>query len=122
MAIPKIFKRKLTGSTGGRQVKVTGVASPGQTVHTAYTTVSTPGNFDEVWMWATNVHTAAALLTIEFGGTVNPDDRITVNLPADAGPILVVPGLVLQGGLLVKAFAAVANVVLLSGYVNQVTE
>ena len=42
-------------------------------------------------------------------------------MTAEAGWVLVVPGLLLNGGLLVKAFAAAANVVEMNGYVNRIT-
>jgi hypothetical protein len=41
-----------------------------------------------------------------------------------AGLLLVVPGLILQGNatpLVVRAFAATANVVMVGGYVNRIT-
>lgn len=60
-------------------------------------------------------------LTIEFGGTTVPDDNIIVTIPTKSGLYLIVPGLVLQNGLVVKAFAATANVIVLSGYVNKIS-
>jgi hypothetical protein len=33
----------------------------------------------------------------------------------------VCPGLLLQNGLVIKAFAAAANVVMINGYVNRIT-
>lgn len=113
MAISPIL---LTGSTNGRQIKVVAVATPGTAIHTAVTGAA---SFDEIWLWATNSSTATVKVTIEFGGVSAPDDTIEANIPPESGPFLVVPGLKLNNGLLVKAFAGSANVVLISGYVNQ---
>jgi hypothetical protein len=63
-------------------------------------------------------------LTLEWGGTTSPDDLIEVTITTEAGLTLVSPGLLLKGNatpLVVKAFAASANVVTLHGFVNQIT-
>jgi len=113
-----IEKVLLSGSTNGRNVKVVATATAGTLAHTA-TAVS--GVIDEVWLWATNSDTVSRKLTIEFGGVTSPDDTIEIVIPPESGPFLVVPGLPLAGGLVVRAFAATANVVLVSGYVNRYT-
>jgi len=67
-----------------------------------------------------NIDTTARKLTIEWG---NPavDDNIELTIPAESGLVLVAPGLLLQNSLVVKAFAAAANVVIIHGYVNAIT-
>jgi hypothetical protein len=60
-------------------------------------------------------------LTIEFGGVAAPDNNIVVNIEPNTGLYLVCPGLPLQNGLLVRAFASVANVIVCYGYVNRIT-
>jgi len=114
-------KRKLSGSTDGRMVKVAATATPGTTIHTAVAG-TTAGTFDEIWLWAVNSDTVVRKLTIEFGGVAAPDDTLEVSVAAEAGLMLVVPGLILQNGLVVKAFAAAANVVLVAGFVNAITD
>lgn len=114
-------KRKLSGSTDGRGVKVAATASAGTTIHTAVAG-TTAGTFDEVWLWAYNSDTIDRLLTIEYGGTTAPDDNIKVTIAAQTGLTLVTPGLILQNGDIVKAFAAAANVIVLFGYVNAITD
>jgi hypothetical protein len=42
-----------------------------------------------------------------------------VSIPAKSGLYLVAPGIMLQNELVVKAFASVANVVIMHGYVNR---
>jgi hypothetical protein len=110
-------KTLLSGSTNGRPIKVAATATPGTTIHTA---VSGTSSIDEVWLWAQNTDTTDRKLTIEFGGTTSPDDLFEVTIPAESGLMSVVPGLPLNNGLVVKAFAASANVVTLSGYVNRI--
>ncbi|MBU2025574.1 hypothetical protein KJ912_02435, partial [Patescibacteria group bacterium] len=71
---------------------------------------------------AYNGHTADVVLTIEFGAATVPDNNIIINIPYKAGKILVVPGFILQNERTVKAFASVANVVTITGYVNRMTD
>jgi hypothetical protein len=115
--MPTIAKEKLSGSTSGRGVKVVATATLGTTIHTAEAGSS---NFDEVWIWAYNSHSADVKLTLEFGGVTDPNDLIEPTL-ASGDWELVVPGLVLNGGLVITAFASTANVIALFGFVNAVT-
>lgn len=116
-----VVKRKLSGSTDGMPIKVVATATPGTTIHTAVAG-TTPGTFDEIWLYAYNGHTTAVTLTIEFGGNSVPDQNIVITLPSKSGLNLIVPGLILQNGMIVKAFASVANVITISGYVNSITD
>ena len=114
-------KRKLSGSTDGKAVKVVATATPGTLLHTAVAG-TTAGTFDEVWLWAWNGDTAARLLTIEFGGVTDPDNIVEVVVQPQAGWQLVVPGHILQNALVVRAFAAAASVVVCQGHVNAITD
>lgn len=115
------YKRKLSGSTDGMPIKVVATATPGTTIHTAVTgTVA--GTFDEIWLYAYNGHTTSVTLTIEYGGATVPDQNIIITLPSKSGLNLIVPGLILQNSLVVKAFATTANVITISGYVNSITD
>lgn len=110
-------KRVLSDSTDGRPIKVAATATPGTLIHTA---TATSGEIDELWLWAVNTDSATRKLTIELGGTTSPDDLIEVGVPAESGLVLVVPGLVLRNGLVIRAFAAAANVLTIVGYVNRI--
>lgn len=116
-----VYKRKLSGSTDGRGIKVVATATPGTTIHTAVSG-TTAGTFDEIWLYAYNSDSAPRLLTIEFGGTTSPDDTIKITLLSQQGLILIIPGLILQNGSVVKAFADSANVVTIQGFVNTITD
>jgi len=106
---------KLSGSTDGRMIKVAATASTGTTIHTAHASAQ-----DEIWLYAVNSDTTDRKLTIEFGGTTSPDNLIEQTITAESGLILVVPGLILTNSLVVTAFAASANVVMIGGYVNRI--
>lgn len=110
----------LSGSTNGIPVKIAATASPGTTVHTA---TATSGAFDEIYIWLSNLDTVDRMVTIQWGGVTDPDDLIskTVTVSAKSGPTPYVPGLLLNGGLLVKIFADAANVITASGYVNRIS-
>lgn len=114
-------KRKLSGSTDGRGVKVVATSSSGTTIHTAVSG-TTAGTYDEVWLYAYNSDTVDRLLTIQYGGTSTPDDDIKVTIPSQVGLVLVVPGLILQNASVVRAYAAAANVVIIYGFVNAITD
>ena len=49
------------------------------------------------------------------------DGNIELTIAAESGLVLLVPGLILQNSLVVKAFAATGDVILLSGFVNSIT-
>jgi hypothetical protein len=115
-------KLHLSGSTGGRPIKVAQTATAGTTIHTTGTSSS---NLDEIWLYANNTDTTDRKLTIEYGGVSSPDDLIEITIPAEAGLVLVIPGLLLSGdgssARLVRAFAATANVINITGYVNRIS-
>ena len=114
-------KIALSGSTDGKMIQVAATASSGTTIHTGSTTATT---FDEVWLYAVNSDTTNRKLTIEWGGTSAPADLIELTVAAESGLTLIVPGLVIKGNataLVVRAFAATANVINIAGYVNRIT-
>ena len=111
-------KQLLSGSTNGRMIKVVQTATAGTLIHTA---VAGASDIDEIWLWAVNSDTTDRKLTIEYGGVASPDDLLEVTVRAEAGLVLIVPGLTLQNGLVVRAFAAAANVVMVGGFVNRIT-
>lgn len=114
-------KRKLSGSTNGRGIKVVATATAGTALHTAVAG-TTAGTYDEIWLYAYNSDTVDRLLTIEMGGVTVPDDNIVVTIPAKSGLTLVTPGLIMQNGLSIAAFASAANVVTIYGFVNAITD
>jgi hypothetical protein len=116
--MPTYSKQLLSGSTNGRGIKVVATATAGTLIHTA---VAGTSSKDEIWLYAHNTSASAVKLTLEWGGVTAPDDHIEINIGAEGtGMILVSPGLLLQNGLVVRAFAGTANVLNIFGYVNRI--
>ena len=114
-------KTILSGSTDGRAIKVAATATAGTTIHTGSSTAS---HLHEIWLYAMNTDTTARKLTIEWGGTSAPDDLIELTVQPEAGLVLVAPGLLIKGNatpLVVRAFAATANVITIHGFVNVIS-
>jgi hypothetical protein len=115
-------KLNLSGSTGGTPVKVVATATAGTTIHTTGTSATV---LDEIWLYANNTDSTTRKLTIEYGGTASPDNLIEIEIAAESGLVLVIPGLLLAGdgtsGRVVRAFAATANVINITGYVNRIS-
>lgn len=112
----------LSGSTGGRPIKVVQTATAGTTIHATGTSATI---IDEVWLYANNTSASSVDLTIEYGGTTSPDDLIVVSIPAKSGLSIVAPGLILTGdgaaARTIRAFASSANVINIVGYVNRIS-
>ena len=111
-------KLKLSGSTNGLGIKVVQTATAGTTIHTA---VSGTTDYDEIWLYCVNSSASAVKRTIEWGEATAPDGNIEQTRPAESGLFLVVPGLLLQNSLVVKAFAGTGNVLIIHGDVNRIT-
>jgi len=114
-----ITKQKLSGGTNGRNVLVAATATPGTLVHTA-TAVAL--ELDEVWLWADNSSATDVKLTIEFGGTTAPNDHVEYTVPAEDGLYMIIPGLLLDGGVIARAFAGTGSVLVVNGYVNRINQ
>jgi len=109
-------------SNQGVPIKVAATTSTGTTIHTTGTSASI---IDEVWLYAYNSSTGPIALTIQYGGTTAVDNDIKITIPSLSGLTLVVPGLILTGtgsvSNTVYAYAATANVITISGYVNRIS-
>lgn len=108
-------KVKLSGSTNGRGIKVAATATAGTLLHTADATA-----LDEIWLYLQNDGTLEIQTTIEFGGVTVPDDNIILSIPVKSGLILAVPGLLVTGSVVVRAFAGTANLIVAYGFVNRI--
>ena len=108
-------KVALSGASNGLNNKVAATSSAGDTVHTAHASA-----LDEIWLYACNTSTSDVKLSIEWGAT-SDDERLTeVTIGAEAGWVLVIPGLLLSNSKIVYAFAGTANVINVNGYVNRI--
>lgn len=115
--MPTFTKQLPSGSTNGKGIKIAATATAGTLLHTA---VSGTSSLDEIWIYAVNSSTSSVKLTIEWGEATAPDGNIEQTIPGEAGLTLVVPGLLLQNGLTVRAFAGTANVIVCHAYVHRI--
>lgn len=115
------IKKKLSGSTSGMPIKVAATATAGTLLHTARALTGAE-QYDELWVAFTNTHTSSVDLTIEYGGVTDPDNLIVkaLNLPPRSALRYVLDGYVIQNGLIIRAFASTANVLLASGWVFEI--
>ena len=117
-----ISRLTLSASTDGRGTAVAATSSAGTVIHTG---TATAADYHEIWMWASNIHTAAVTLTLEWGGTTAIGDHFkTVIQPNET--VLVAPGWTLKGNgtaaLIVKAFASTTNVINIVGHYNLIDD
>lgn len=123
MANQNFEKRKLSGSTDGKQINITTTATAGTLIHTAITGTT---DYDEIYIYANNISTTDQKITIEWGGVTTADQKI-VNIPNQSGDVLIVDGLPLQNGQVVRIFSGttatpgVSAVINVSGFVNRIT-
>lgn len=105
----------LSGSANGKNIAIVQTVSPGTTIHTA---VSGAVNLDEIWIYAINEDSANAILVFEYGDTTAVD-KISVSIPTKSGLQLVFPGLLLQNGLILRAYT-LSSLVTINGFVNRI--
>jgi len=105
---------QLSGGTNGRNIKVAATTGTGTTIHTA---TSTSGELERITLYAVNSDSADRKLTIELGGTTSPDDLVEVTISTEAGFTKILENVVLNGGVVVSAICASANVVMINGHV-----
>ena len=127
-----ITKRILSGSTHGQPISVSATqgATP-ITIHQLAT--SATSTIDEVYLYAHNLYSEAALLTIELGASTT-QNHIKQEIPAQDGVNLVLPGLLLTGSASgIYAFVGLRNTatgslvassgfVHVTGYVNRMVQ
>ena len=108
------------GAADGTGIKLAVDSGAYTTIHTS--SVGQAGHIDEIWLYGSNTDTSDIKVTLQFGGTTDPDDIMEVTVGAEAGLVLLVPGLVLKGNsLLLKGAAATADKVTVFGYVNRIS-
>lgn len=107
-----------SGSTNGRPIKIAATSTPGTLLHTA---VAGATSIDEVWFWITNNDVVSRNLTLELGGVTDPDDLVRLSVDARTGLFLVLPGARYNGGVALRAFCNVANVLCITPIVNRYT-
>lgn len=112
-------KQLLSASSNGQMIQVDATASPGTTVHTVQATATTAREM--VYVHAVNSATGTRTLTLEIGAT-GADDQLPVDLQANEGLNLVLPGWPFTGtGSIVRAHATATGEIRLGGWINRAT-
>lgn len=112
----------LSETSGGRNILVAATASTGTLIHQTDISATV---YHRVYLYAMNASTSGGvLLTVEWGGT-SSGDRVHMTVPSQSGPVPIIDNWPLAGtGAAVRnvrAYAAVANVLSLNGWVNRHT-
>lgn len=111
----------LSGSTNGRPIEVSAVASPGDVIHTVQSTGTAAR--EEIVIDAYNDATATVGLVIEFGSTAT-SDRLVFHLPSQLGLIRVIDRLRLTATTsIVRAFSTgtATETLRLAGFTDRAT-
>ena len=117
--ISSIERIPISGCSNGRGIKITGTTSgDANTIHTA---TSSSGVIDEVWLFCYNSDTSSRTLSLCLGGTTDPDDIASISIPSKYNDILVLAGECFNGSVVIKAYASSANVLVIRGYVNRIS-
>lgn len=111
-----VTREQLSGGTDYVPIQVTGITSGAAiTVHAA-----DPALEDSIYLWAVNRDTSVQTLSLEHGAAT-----VAATIPIELEPNVpqqVLDGLPLTNSLLLKAFASLANVISVYGYVNRVED
>ena len=106
----------LSESTDGQGILVTGVDTGASVlIHTATASVDRP---DKVTAYVHNNHTDSVYVFFEIGEDT-ATKIIPVLVPSKKGMLLAIPGLPLLNSKTLKAFAATANVITVTGGVGR---
>lgn len=122
-------KIALSASTNGMAIPIptyAGAGNPATLVHTAHATA-----LDEIWLWVVAYSNTTVLCGVQWGQNVATKEivvPITYSVPNPAqwnqalsGAYLIVPGLILSGGLTVRLYCSVGTSLVCYGYVNRIT-
>ena len=111
-------KNFLSQSVNGKAILLTGTTtSTSATIHVGPTGTTI---MDEVWLYVMNTSTSQVKVTIEYGSASAPNDNIIALVNGQVGLFLMVPGLLINNGLKIQAFAATGSVITITGYVNRI--
>lgn len=116
-----LTKIPLSASTDGKNILVTSaVVASGSTIHVT-TTEASAGQGDEIVLYAYNSSTTGTeTLTIQWGGTSDPNDLMEFLIPSKQH-VPMINGLILRNNLTIKAASTTANKVTVNGYVVRAT-
>jgi hypothetical protein len=111
-------KLPLSASVNGKRILIS--ATDSASANPIHTAVAGATNIDEVWMYAYNEATSSILLSILWGGTVEPNDVNRVSIASKTGKTLIVDGQLLQNELIISAYAAFPSMINIDGFINRI--
>ena len=110
----------------GNPIPITDDSGNGSFIHD---TTATESNQDELWLWATNIHTSEVEVTLHVGYLNNASaaatERMIGTIPAKSGWALILQGIPLRSSgstpRRVAATAGTVNVINIVGFVNRIS-
>jgi len=111
-----ISRNHLSGCANGIPV---GLAADSGTFTTIHSITTTLADFEEIWIWLSNIDTSTQIVTLTFGGTA-ANNKVVVQVPAES-TVLAVPGWTFQGASgpnTITGAAGAADKVNVHGYIN----
>tara|TARA_R100000353_G_scaffold35263_1_gene28049 strand:+ start:2346 stop:2729 length:384 start_codon:yes stop_codon:yes gene_type:complete len=127
MAVYEKLNLSPGGTEGdGNPIQITDATGNGSFIHD---TSNDETKQDELWLWATNIHTSDVQVTLHVGylnsGSAAATEQMIVTLPSKSGWTLILQGIPLRSSgstpRRVAAIAGTANVVNVVGYVNRIS-
>ena len=112
-------KLAFSSSNFGRGILITATADPGTLLHSG-TNSTTSGTYDEIFVFFHNPGTGNLTGVIEWGSNSSPADIMTYIIPGQS-TVEVVPGFVLQSGLVVRGYCQTSSGIIANGFVNRIT-
>lgn len=111
----------LSNSQNGKPINIIATGSPGTLIHQTIVAITSQ---DEVYLWVSNNTSGAATLTVEWGGTTDPDDLLCkdTSIGANSAPAVVISGATINSALLIRAYSDTANALNILGYVNRIAQ
>ena len=109
------YTKLLSGSTNGKMIPLVATSTPGTIIHTTPSVAGGKDIHDQIFIYAVNTGSTNNSVTIEWGGVTSTDDLIPYTIAPDIGLVLIVPGLILNNNLIVRAYGS--SSINLSGYV-----
>lgn len=115
----------LSASSNGLPIQITGTGAMdlstikplpiGQIIHSG---VNGTTQYDEIFLYATNRAESGVYLMLQWG-PVNSGNSIQTTIYPKEGLNLVSPGLILNNGYVLRAYANTGNVISVMGYVQR---
>ena len=117
-------KMALSGAATGLGILVASTGPAGTAGTTIHTAVAGSASIDEIVLYASCMGATQTLLTLQWGsitisGAVYPDE-IDYVITASTGLQIVCDHQIMNGGLVLTAYAATPNLIMIHGFVNRI--